>query len=81
MIIVVQRHSTILEGVLGVGELVLDLVLVELHVDVVVPGQGVTRLLFLLLTELILALLLNILKITLSELNLILGETWKLAVE
>ena len=48
MIIVVQRHSTILEGVLGVGELVLDLVLVELHVDVVVPG---TRLLFLLLTE------------------------------
>ena len=51
MIIVVQRHSTILEGVLGVGELVLDLVLVELHVDVVVPGQGVTRLLFLLLTE------------------------------
>ena len=51
MIIVVQRHSTILEGVLGVGELVLDLVLVELHVDVVVPGQGVARLLFLLLTE------------------------------
>ena len=41
----------LLEGVLGVGELVLDLVLVELHVDVVVPGQGVTRLLFLLLTE------------------------------
>jgi len=51
MIIVVQRHSTILEDVLGVGELVLDLVLVELHVDVVVPGQGVTRLLFILLTE------------------------------
>ena len=51
IIIVVQRHSTILEGVLGVGELVLDLVLVEQHVDVVVPGQGVTRLLFLLLTE------------------------------
>ena len=62
MIIVVQRHSTILEGVLGVGELVLDLVLVELHVDVVVPGQGVARLLFLLLTELKLASLLNILK-------------------
>ena len=44
MIIVVQRHSTILEGVLGVGELVLDLVLVEQHLNVVVPGQGVQRL-------------------------------------
>ena len=51
VVIVVQRHSTILEGVLGVGELVLDLVLVEQHVDVVVPGQGVTRPFFLLLTE------------------------------
>ena len=49
--VVVQRHPTILDVLLGVGELVLNLVLVELHVDVVVPGQGVTRLLFLLLTE------------------------------
>ena len=47
--VVVQRHPTILdvllgvgELVLGVGEFVLDLVPVEQHLDVVVPGQGVT---------------------------------------
>ena len=49
--VVVQRHPTILDVLLGVGELVLGLVLVEQHRNVVVPGQGVTRLLFLLLTE------------------------------
>ena len=49
--VVVQRHPTILDVLLGVGELVLNLVLVEQHRNVVVPGQGVTRSLFLHLTE------------------------------
>ena len=40
--VVVQRHPTILDVLLGVGELVLGLVLVEQHRNVVVPGQGVT---------------------------------------
>ena len=39
--VVVQRHPTILDVLLGVGELVLNLVLVEQHLNVVVPGQGV----------------------------------------
>ena len=47
--VVVQRGTTFLDDLLG-GP-VLDLVLVEQHVDVVVPGQGVARLLFLLLIE------------------------------
>ena len=49
--VVVQRHPTILDVLLGVGELVLGLILVEQHRNVVVPGQGVTRSLFLHLTE------------------------------
>ena len=49
--VVVQRHPTILDVLLGVGDLVLDLVLVEQHRNFVVPGQGVTRSLFLHLTE------------------------------
>ena len=47
--VVVQRGATFLDDLLG-GP-VLDLVLVEQHVDVVVLGQGVTRPFFLLLTE------------------------------
>ena len=39
--VVVQRHPTILDVLLGVGEFVLNLVLVEQHLNVVVPGQGV----------------------------------------
>ena len=49
--VVVQRHPAFLDVLLGVGELVLGLVLVEQHRNVVVPGQGVTRSLFLHLTE------------------------------
>ena len=40
--VVVQRHPAFLDVLLGVGELVLGLVLVEQHRNVVVPGQGVT---------------------------------------
>ena len=40
--VVVQRHPTDLDDLLGVGELVLDLVLVERHLNGVVLGQGVT---------------------------------------
>ena len=40
--VVVQRHPTDLDDLLGVGELVLDLVLVEHHRTGVVLGQGVT---------------------------------------
>ena len=40
--VVVQRHATFLDDLLGADELVLDLVLVEQHRNVVVPGQGVT---------------------------------------
>ena len=40
--VVVQRHPTDLDDLLGVGELVLDLVLVERHHNGVVLGQGVT---------------------------------------
>ena len=47
--VVVQRGTTFLDDLLG--GLVLDLVLVEQHRNVVVPGQGVTRSLFLHLTE------------------------------
>ena len=59
--VVVQRHPTILDVLLGVGELVLGLVLVEQHRNVVVPGQGVARSLFMLLTECKLSILLDIL--------------------
>ena len=65
--VVVQRGTTFLDDLLD--GLVLEHVLVEQHVDVVVPGQGVTRLLFLLLIEWKLALLLNISIITSSELK------------
>ena len=40
--VVVQRHPTGLDDLLGVGELVLDLVLVERHLNGVVLGQSVT---------------------------------------
>ena len=40
--VVVQRHPAFLDVLLEDGELVLDLVLVEQHLNVVVPGQGVT---------------------------------------
>ena len=47
--VVVQRGTTFLDDLLE--GLVHDLVLVEQHCNVVVPGQGVTRSLFMLLTE------------------------------
>ena len=47
--VVVQRGTTFLDDLLD--GLVLELVLVEQQVDVVVPGQGVTRTFFLLLTD------------------------------
>ena len=40
--VVVQRHATFLDGLLGVDGLDLDLVPVELHLNDVVLGQGVT---------------------------------------